>query len=101
MLRASRTAFAQRFSLNGRHDAGGDIVVEGEDGDRRLADGEGRCGHDRRQQPLEALSRLGQLGRNARTCRMDLGADVMGNEPHDALAVGCGEALAGIRQAAR
>ena len=93
--------FAKRFSLNGRHDAGGDIIVEGEDGDRRLANGKGRRGHHRRQQPLEALSRLRQLGRNPRTCRMNLGADVMGNEPHDALAVGCGEALAGIRQATR
>ena len=27
---------------------------------------------------------------------MNLGADVMGDEPHDALAVGCGETLAGI-----
>jgi hypothetical protein len=27
---------------------------------------------------------------------MNLSADVMGNEPHDALAVGCGETLAGI-----
>ena len=27
---------------------------------------------------------------------MHLGADMMGNEPHDALAVGCGETLAGI-----
>ena len=32
---------------------------------------------------------------------MNLSADVMGNEPHDALAVGCGETLAGIRQAPR
>jgi hypothetical protein len=30
---------------------------------------------------------------------MDLRADMMGNQPHDALAVGCREALAGIRQA--
>ncbi len=32
---------------------------------------------------------------------MNLGADVMGNEPHDTLAVGCGETLAGICQAPR
>jgi hypothetical protein len=31
---------------------------------------------------------------------MDLGAYMMGNEPHDALAVGCSKALARIRQAA-
>ena len=30
---------------------------------------------------------------------MNLGADVMSNQPHDALAVGCREALAGIREA--
>jgi hypothetical protein len=32
---------------------------------------------------------------------MNLSADVMGNEPHDALAVGCGETLAGICHAPR
>jgi hypothetical protein len=30
---------------------------------------------------------------------MNLRADVMGNQPHDALAVGCREPFAGIRQA--
>ena len=32
---------------------------------------------------------------------MDLGADMMGDQPDDALAVGCGEALAGVGQAPR
>src|SRR5947208_250105 len=32
---------------------------------------------------------------------MNLSADVMGNEPHDALAVGCSETLSGIRQPSR
>jgi hypothetical protein len=32
---------------------------------------------------------------------MNLGTDMMGNEPHDALAVGRGETLAGICQASR
>ena len=57
----------QRFGLRDCHDAGGDIVVEREDGDRRLADREGRRCHHRRQQPLKALSGLGQLGRYAGT----------------------------------
>ena len=52
--------------LVGRHDAGRDIVVEREDRDGGLADREGRRRDDGRQQPLEALSRFGQLGRDAR-----------------------------------
>ena len=32
---------------------------------------------------------------------MDLGADMMGDQPDDALAVGGGETLAGVRQAPR
>jgi hypothetical protein len=77
------------------------IVVEGEDGDRGLADREGGRRDDRRQQPLEPLSRLGQLGRYPRAGRMDLGADMVGNEPHDALALGGRQSLLRLDQAGR
>jgi hypothetical protein len=65
-----------------------DIVVEREHGDGGLADREGRGGDDGREQPLEPLSRFRQFRRDARDARMDLDADMMGDEPDDALAVG-------------
>ena len=99
MLRALGDGDAQALGLVRRHDAGGDIVVEREDGDGGLADREGRRRDDRRQQPLEPLSRFGQLGRDARAAGMDLGADMMGDEPHDALAIGGRQTLAGVGQA--
>jgi hypothetical protein len=40
------------------------------------------------KQPLEPLPRLGQLGRDARGAGMNLGADMMGDQTDDALAVG-------------
>ena len=64
------------------------IVVEGEHRDRWFADGEGRCGDDRRDQPFEALAGLRQLGRHARRSRMHFRADMMGDETHDPFAVG-------------
>jgi hypothetical protein len=50
------------------------------------------CGHDRRQQPLEPLARFGQLGRDTRAAGMDLGADMMRDQAHDALAIGADSA---------
>ena len=98
MLRRSRDGRAQTLGLIGRHDAGGDIVVEREHGDGGLADREGRRRHDRRQQALEPLARLGQLGRDARRAGMHLGADMMRDEADDALAIGGRQTLAGIGQ---
>ena len=101
MFRRSDHGLPQHVGLAGRHDAGGDIVVEREDRDGRLADREDGRRHHRRQQPLEPLSRFGQLGRHAGTAGMNLGADMVRNEPHDALAIGGRETLAGIGKAAR
>ncbi len=91
----------QRHSLRGGHDAGGDVVGEREHRDRRLADGERRCRDDRREQPLEALARLRQLGRDARLAGVDLGADMMRNQPDDPLAVVCSHPGARVGQPAR
>lgn len=78
---------AQGLGLSRRHDPGGDIVVEREHGDGRLADRKSRRGHHGGQQPLEPLPRLGQFGRDTRGTRMNFGADVMGDEADNALAV--------------
>src|SRR3546814_4082177 len=51
-------------------------------------DREGGRGHHRRQQTLEPLPRLGQLSRDPRRTRMNLGADMMRDQPDDALAIG-------------
>ncbi len=90
---------SKHVRLVGGHDAGGDIVAEREDRDGGLADGEGRGGNDRRQKPLEPLPRLGQLGGDARGTGMDFGADVMGDQAHDALAIGGRQALPRIGEA--
>ena len=58
-------------------------------------------GDDRRQQPLEPLPRLGQLGGDARSPGMNLGADMVRDEAHDPLAVGCGQRAPAILEAAR
>ena len=87
---------AQQLGLRRRHDAGADIVVEGEDGDGMTPNGEARRCHHRRHQALEALPAFRQLGRDAWATRMDLDTDMMRNEAHDALGV-CGrDATAGI-----
>ena len=51
--------------------------------------------------PFEPLAGLGQLGRDARRAGMHLGADMVGDEAHDALAIGRRQTLAGIGKAAR
>ena len=101
MFLRARDRVLRALGLARGHDPGGDVVVQREHGDRRLADREGRRRDHRRQQALETLPRLGQLGRDARAACMNLGANVMGDQPNDALAVGSGQAFAGVRQAAR
>ena len=87
--------------LSGGHDPGGDVVVEREDRDRGLADGERRRRDDGRKKSLEPLSRLGQLGRDPWRAGMDLGADMVGDEPDDPFAVGRRQPLARIGEPAR
>ena len=99
-LRCSDRA-PQGLSLLRGHDAGGDVVVEREDGDRWLADSKGRRRDHRRQQTFESLSGLGQFSGNARRTSMHFGADVVRHQPNDAFSVGGREALACVRQAAR
>ena len=101
MFFRSRTPVAQQLGLDAGHDAGLDVVVEGEDGDGRSADREARRRHHRRQQALEPLPGLRQLGRDARRSGMNLDADMVRDEPHDPLGVGRRDAAAGILEAAR
>jgi hypothetical protein len=96
---ALRNGITEDLCLLACHYANGGIVSEGEDSDRRLADRERRCRDDRRDQSFEALSGLRQLGRNLRRCRMHLGADMVGNETHDAFAVSRRQSLSGVRKA--
>ena len=63
---------AQELGLQAGHDAGLDIVAEGEDGDGRTADGEARRRHHGRDEPLETLPALGQFGGDTRSCRHEL-----------------------------
>ena len=96
MLQRSATAARNVAACPARHDAGGDIVVEGEDGDRGFADGEGRRRDDGRQQTLKALAGLGQLGGDARRAGVHLGADMMRDEPDDAFAIAGRQTLSRI-----
>ncbi len=82
-----RNGDAENRCLFLAHYAGGDIIVEREDGDRRFADGEGGHRDHRGQQPLEALSRFRQFRRDPRGVRVNLGADVMRDEADNSLAV--------------
>ncbi len=67
------------------HDAALDVVVEGVDQLCRLADGEGWPGDDGRQQPFEALARLGELGADHGIAGVALDVDVRGNQADDPL----------------
>ena len=98
---ARRYGGPQRRGMASCHGANGDIIVEGEDRDGGLTDPEGRRRDNRRQQPLETLSRLRQLGRDARALRMDLGADMVRHEADDPLAVGGGKGPARVLQPTR
>ena len=74
-----------------------DVVREREDGDGRLADCERRRGDDRRQEAFEPLPRLGQLGRDTRAFRVNLGADMVRDKAHDPLAVGAADEAMDVR----
>ena len=87
---------AKQLGLRAGHDAGLDIIAEGEDRDGRAANGEARRRHDRRHQALEPLPAFRQLGRDARTAGMNLDADMVGDEPHDPLGVGWGDPATGV-----
>jgi hypothetical protein len=89
------------FLLPFREHVGRDIVVEPEDGDGLAANGEARCRDHRRSQALETLPAFGQFGGDARAAGMDLDADVISDEPHDALRIGRHDAEASVVEAAR
>ncbi len=91
---------AQERRLVGGHDAGGDVILQREDGDGGFADGEGGGRDHGRQQALEALTRFREFGGDARRAGVDLGADMVGDEADDALAIGGGHLLAGVFQPA-
>ena len=79
-----------------------DIVVEGEDRDGGLADRESRRRDDRRQQSLEALAGLGQLGRDARRLPGCTSAPTWWATRRMMRSPSAGEStLAGVGQAAR
>ena len=73
------------LGLERREDAVGDVIVERIDLHRRLADGEAGRRRDRRQDALEALARLGQLGADDRVLGMHFQPDVGGDEADDPL----------------
>src|SRR5262249_24101429 len=74
------------------------IVGEREHCDSRLADGEGRSRYDRWEQALESLPGFWQLCGDARRSRMYLRTNVMGDEPHDSLAIGGSQSFASVRE---
>ncbi len=75
MLRRLSTAFLQRLGLERREDAVGDVVLERDHPRRRPAGSRSAGRRHRRQQALEALARLRQLGAHHRTAGVDLGPD--------------------------
>ena len=92
---------AKRLGLLYSHDAGADVVIEREHCDGGFADREGRSCDHRRQKALEPLARLGQFGRDTGASGMNLGADMVRDQPHDPLAIGGIKALTGIGQSLR
>src|SRR5208337_1521067 len=94
-------AGAEQLGLQAGHDAGLDIVAEGEDRDGRPPDGEAGRGYDRRDKPFEPLPRPGQLGGDARRTGVNLDANMMRDEPHDAFGVGWRDAETSVLEAAR
>ena len=87
MLRRSRTACAQGRGLRFGHEAVDDVLRERDDADGALADREGGCAHDGRQDALEALAGLGQLGGDEWARRHAPRAQVRGDEADDALGI--------------
>jgi hypothetical protein len=94
-----RNGIPEDFGLLARHDAGGGIIIESEDRDRRLADGKRWRRNDRRDQAFEALSGFRQLGRDPWRRRMHLRSDMVGDEAHDPLTISRGQSLPGVGQA--
>ena len=92
---------ADELGLKGRHDAGRDIIVEGEDGDGLAANGEARRRDHRWNQALETLPAFRQFCGDARAAGMDFDPDVMGDKPHDTFGIGGRDAEASILEAAR
>jgi hypothetical protein len=90
---------AKQLRLGRRHDAGGGIVAQGENGDRGLANGECRRGDNGRDQTFEALAGVRQFGRDARRAWVHLRPDMVGDETHDPLAVSGRQVLSGIDEA--
>ena len=101
MFFRSRTAARSSSACSAGHDAGLDIVAEGEDRDGRAPDGEARRGHDGRDKALEPLPAFRQLGGDPRAAGMNFDADMVGDEPHDAFGVGGRDAEARVLEAAR
>src|SRR5262249_32931371 len=87
-IASPRDRATQYVCLVGRHDSGADVVVESENRDRGLADGEGRRRDDWWDQALESFTGFGQLSRDARGNRMPPRAHMMGNQANDTLAIG-------------
>ena len=98
---AGGDSLAKDDRLIGSHDVGGHIIVEAEDGDGRLTDGEGGSGDDRWQEAFEALAAVRQFGGDARAAWMHLGADMVGHEPDDTFAVSGGETLPRVGETLR
>ena len=92
--------YAQEFGLTVRHDAGGDIIIEREDRDRRSPNGKARRRYHGRHQPLEPLPAFRQFRRDARMTGMDLDPDMMGDEANNPFGIGRCRAAAGIFKAA-
>ena len=91
---------AQHRGLVSGHDAGGDVILQRENGDGGFADGKGGgCDHGR-QQALEAFTRFREFGGDTWSAGVDLGADMVGDEADNAFAIGGGHLLAGVFQPA-
>ncbi len=91
---------AQHVGLGRTHDPGGHVVVEGEDGNRGLADGKGRVP----PRPAGSGPRSVRRSPAARPRPAALRAwtsapDVVGDKPDDALAVGRRQPLTGVSEA--
>ncbi len=91
----------QQLGLAAGHGTGRDVVAKREHGDGRAADGEARCGHHGRHQPLESLPASRQFGGNAGRTRVDFDADVVGDQTHDAFGVGGRDPTPRVFQPAR
>ena len=88
----------KRFGLPFAHDPGRHVIGQREHRDSWFADGEARGGNHRGQQAFEALAAFRQFGGHTRYACMNLGADMMGNQPDDALTIGCTHQTFGRRE---